>query len=38
VITQANADKLCALGLDPDPLTLKQVADALYGPDVTEES
>jgi len=38
VITQANADKLCALGQDQDPLTPKQVADALYGPDVTEES
>ena len=38
VITKDDADKLCALGLDPDPLTPKQVADALYGPDVTEEN
>lgn len=35
VITQADADKLCALGIEPDPLTAQEVADALYNPDGT---
>jgi len=38
VITQADADKLCALGLDPSPLMPQQVAEALYNPDGTEKS
>ena len=31
VITQANADKLIALGVEPDPVTFAQVAKALEG-------
>ena len=37
VITQADADKLCALGLDPDPLGPLLVAEALYNPDGTQK-
>jgi hypothetical protein len=33
VLTQAQADTLCALGKEPDPLTLQEVGDALYYPD-----
>jgi len=35
IITQADADKLCALGTEPDPLTPQDVASALYNPDRT---
>jgi hypothetical protein len=31
VITQANADKLIAIGVEPDPVTFAQVAKALEG-------
>lgn len=37
VLTQADADKLCALGKDLDPLTPQDVADALFNPDGTEK-
>jgi len=36
-ITQADADKMCAIGMDPDPLTPQDVADALFHPDGTEK-
>lgn len=36
-VTQANADALCALGLQPDPLTAQQVAEALFHPDGSEK-
>lgn len=36
-VTQANADALCALGLQPDPLTARQVAEALYHDDGSEK-
>ncbi|WP_306393358.1 hypothetical protein [Telluria beijingensis] len=36
-VTQANADALCALGLQPDPLTTQQVAEALFHPDGSEK-
>lgn len=36
-VTQANADKLCALGGEPAPLTPLEVADALYNPDGSEK-
>lgn len=29
VLTQAQADALCALGVDPDPVTARQVAEAI---------
>jgi len=38
VLSQADADKLCALGIEPDPLTPQAVADALYNPDGTERA
>jgi len=38
VLTQADADALCALGMEPDPLTPQDVADALYNPDGTEKA
>jgi hypothetical protein len=38
VITQADADKLCALGCEPDPLTPQDVAQAFYNPDGTEKA
>jgi hypothetical protein len=37
VLTQTDADLLCALGLEPDPLTPQDVADALYNPDGTQK-
>lgn len=37
VLSQADADKLCALGFDPDPLTPQDVAEALYNPDGTQK-
>ena len=36
VLTQAEADKMCALGREPDPLTPLMVAEALYNPDGSE--
>lgn len=33
VLTQANADKLSALGWTPDPLTAQDVAEAAFNPD-----
>lgn len=37
VISQADADKLCALGIEPDPLIPRDVADALYNLDGTQK-
>lgn len=37
VLSQADADKLCGLGLESDPLTPQGVAEALYNPDGTEK-
>ena len=36
-IDQADADALCALGLQPDPLTARQVAEALFHEDGSEK-
>lgn len=36
-ITQADADMLCALGQQPDPLTAQQVAEALFHHDGSEK-
>jgi len=36
-VTQANADALCALGLQSDPLTAQQVGEALFHPDGSEK-
>lgn len=36
-VTQANADALCALGLQPDPLTAQQVGEALFHPGGSEK-
>lgn len=36
VLSQAEADKMCALGREPDPLTPLMVAEALYNPDGSE--
>ncbi len=36
-IDQAEADALCALGLQPDPLTARQVAEALFHEDGSEK-
>jgi hypothetical protein len=36
-ISQANADALCALGIEPDPYTAQQVAAALYKPDGSDK-
>jgi thiamine biosynthesis protein ThiC len=36
-VTQADADALCALGLQPDPLTAQQVGEALFHPDGSEK-
>jgi hypothetical protein len=33
VLTQAQADALCALGKEPDPLTQQEVGEALYNID-----
>lgn len=35
VITQVEADKLCALGKEPNPYTPSEIADALFNPDGT---
>lgn len=37
VITKADADKLCALGLEPAPLDRLEVEAALFNPDGTEK-
>lgn len=37
VISQEDASKLCALGLEPDPLTPQDVADALFNTDGSEK-
>lgn len=37
VLSQQDADTLCALGLEADPLTPQDVADALYNPDGTQK-
>jgi hypothetical protein len=37
VLSQTDADRLCALGLEPDPLTPQDVAGALYNPDGTQK-
>jgi hypothetical protein len=37
VLDQAGADLLCALGMEPDPLTPQDVAEALYNPDGTQK-
>lgn len=36
-LTQANADKLAALGFEPDPLAVADVHEALFNPDGTEK-
>lgn len=36
-IDQAAADALCALGLQPDPLTARQVAEVLFHEDGSEK-
>jgi len=36
-VTQADADALCALGQEPDPLTAQQVGEALFHPDGSEK-
>lgn len=36
-ISQADADALCALGIEPDPYTAQQVAAALYNPDGSDK-
>lgn len=36
-VSQADADKLCALGCEPDPLTPQDVALALFHPDGSEK-
>lgn len=33
VLTQEQADKLIALGVEPDPVTMEEVANALYNAD-----
>lgn len=37
ILTAPDADKLCALGVEPCPLTPQEVAEALYNPDGTEK-
>jgi hypothetical protein len=37
VLTQADADKLCALGREPDPLAPQDLAEALFNADGTEK-
>jgi hypothetical protein len=37
VITSDEADKLCALGLEPDPLSVGDVGDAFFNPDGSEK-
>jgi hypothetical protein len=36
-VSQKGADALCALGLQPDPLTARQVAEALFHEDGSEK-
>jgi len=36
-VSQADADALCALGIEPDPYTSQQIAAALYNLDGTEK-
>lgn len=38
VISQGDANKLCALGMESDPLNPLVVAEALYNPDGTEKA
>ena len=38
VVSTEDADKLCALGMEPDPLTPQDVAEALFHPDGAEKS
>ncbi|MFK3741435.1 hypothetical protein [Massilia sp. TN1-12] len=38
VLSQEGADKMCALGREPDPLGPLDVAEALYNPDGTEKA
>jgi hypothetical protein len=37
VISAQDADKLCALGLESDPVSRQDVAEALFNPDGTEK-
>lgn len=37
VLTQMDAEMLCALGLEPDPLTPNEVAEALYNIDGSQK-
>jgi hypothetical protein len=37
VLTQTNADKLCAVGIEPDPYTAEELHDALFNADGTEK-
>lgn len=37
VLTQQQADALCALGLEPHPYTAQDLAEALFNPDGTEK-
>lgn len=37
VISAEDADKLCALGQEPDPLSRLDVAEALFNPDGSEK-
>ena len=36
-VSQANADRLCALGKAPSPLTREEVRDAIFNPDGSEK-
>lgn len=36
-VTRENADALCAVGLQPDPFTARQVAEALFHEDGSEK-
>ena len=36
-ITQVNADRMCAIGLEPDPPTPQEIAEALFNPDGSEK-
>lgn len=37
VLTKAQADKLCAVGHEPNPYTVAQIEAALYNPDGTQK-
>ncbi len=37
VITQAQSDALCALGVEPNPYSILEIADAVFNPDGTEK-